>query len=174
MTLIFSLFLSAGAISSLAIHWYRKSAQQQYTLAQNRLGQLHREGNGVKKDFAKRNGTIPGGQMAVIALGSFGGRELTQGSDLDLVLLYDAKPDAASKKGKGLPASQSQDDDTDAPETWLLLTAQLICPREHPVDVSVLRVQRSAQSQIHRDQTNNAASGRLRFPGRVPNGQRRS
>ncbi|MCH8081639.1 MAG: bifunctional [glutamine synthetase] adenylyltransferase/[glutamine synthetase]-adenylyl-L-tyrosine phosphorylase [Proteobacteria bacterium] len=60
----------------------------------------------VKKDFKKRNGTVPGSQMAVIALGSFGGRELTQGSDLDLVLLYQAPQDARSKRGKGLPASQ--------------------------------------------------------------------
>ena len=60
----------------------------------------------VKKDFAFRNGIIKNSEMAVIALGSFGGRELTHGSDLDLVLLYDAPDEARSSKGKNLSASQ--------------------------------------------------------------------
>lgn len=60
----------------------------------------------VIRDFAGRNGRIAKSEMAVIALGSFGGRELTLASDLDLVLLYDAPEDARAKSGKGLPASQ--------------------------------------------------------------------
>ncbi len=81
----------------------KEAGKYRATLAEVVLGALLPE---VKNDFAKRNGTVPGGQLAVIALGSFGGRELTQGSDLDLVLLYDAPPDARAKKGKGLYASQ--------------------------------------------------------------------
>ena len=35
-------------------------------------------------------GNVPGGEIAVIALGKLGGRELMPGSDLDLVFVYDA------------------------------------------------------------------------------------
>lgn len=60
----------------------------------------------VTKEFEKNNGTIKGGELAIIALGSFGGRELTAGSDLDLVLLYDAPENARASGGRELPASQ--------------------------------------------------------------------
>ncbi|MEM6677689.1 MAG: bifunctional [glutamine synthetase] adenylyltransferase/[glutamine synthetase]-adenylyl-L-tyrosine phosphorylase [Pseudomonadota bacterium] len=40
--------------------------------------------------FAARHGPPPGRGMAVIALGKLGTREMTEGSDLDLVTLYDA------------------------------------------------------------------------------------
>ena len=33
---------------------------------------------------------MPGGQFAVIAMGKLGGREMTAGSDLDLVFVFDA------------------------------------------------------------------------------------
>jgi len=81
----------------------KEAGNYRANLAEVVLGALLPE---VKADFASRNGTVAKSQMAVIALGSFGGRELTQGSDLDLVLLYEAPGDARSKKGKGLPASQ--------------------------------------------------------------------
>ena len=35
----------------------------------------------VQRDFARRYGAIPGGQMAVVALGKAGGREMMAGSD---------------------------------------------------------------------------------------------
>lgn len=60
----------------------------------------------VTSEFEKTNGTIKGGELAIIALGSFGGRELTAGSDLDLVLLFDAPEGARAKGGRGLAASQ--------------------------------------------------------------------
>lgn len=60
----------------------------------------------VTKEFEKNNGTIKGGELAIIALGSFGGRELTAGSDLDLVLLFDAPEGAKATNGRGHPASQ--------------------------------------------------------------------
>lgn len=60
----------------------------------------------VTKDFETRNGKIKNGEMAIIALGSFGGRELTLGSDLDLVLLFSAPEEARAKNGQGLAASQ--------------------------------------------------------------------
>jgi len=42
----------------------------------------------VLQEFAESHGRLPGGLMAVIALGKLGGRELTVGSDLDLLFIY--------------------------------------------------------------------------------------
>ncbi|NNM73386.1 bifunctional [glutamine synthetase] adenylyltransferase/[glutamine synthetase]-adenylyl-L-tyrosine phosphorylase [Enterovirga aerilata] len=39
--------------------------------------------------FAEEHGTVPGARMAVLGLGRLGVRDLTAGSDLDLVVLYD-------------------------------------------------------------------------------------
>ncbi|MBM3560984.1 MAG: glutamine-synthetase adenylyltransferase, partial [Alphaproteobacteria bacterium] len=43
----------------------------------------------LEAEFAVRHGRIAGNGLAVLALGKYGGRELTAGSDLDLVFLYD-------------------------------------------------------------------------------------
>lgn len=53
----------------------------------------------IEKDFSRLHGHLlndgePG--FAVLALGKYGGRELTHGSDLDLVFIYDAPLDAES------------------------------------------------------------------------------
>ncbi|MGH7122441.1 MAG: bifunctional [glutamine synthetase] adenylyltransferase/[glutamine synthetase]-adenylyl-L-tyrosine phosphorylase [Acetobacteraceae bacterium] len=61
----------------------------------------------VLADFARRFGRVPGGRMAVIALGKAGGREMMAGSDLDLMLIYDHPPAYAESRGKRhLPASE--------------------------------------------------------------------
>jgi len=58
----------------------------------------------VVRDFATAHGRVPGADLAVVALGKFGGREMTAGSDLDLIFIYgDAKADASDGK-KPLPA----------------------------------------------------------------------
>jgi glutamate-ammonia-ligase adenylyltransferase len=44
----------------------------------------------VEAEFARRSGALEGGGMAVVALGKLGGREMTFGSDLDLMFVYDA------------------------------------------------------------------------------------
>ena len=44
----------------------------------------------VETDYRRRHGRVAGGRFAVLALGKLGGREMTAGSDLDLVLVYDA------------------------------------------------------------------------------------
>ena len=41
-------------------------------------------------EFARQHGYMPGGDMAIVALGKFGGREMTIGSDLDLLFVYHA------------------------------------------------------------------------------------
>ena len=61
----------------------------------------------VQRDFARRYGAIPGGQMAVVALGKAGGREMMAGSDLDLMLVYDHPENATESQGaRALSAPQ--------------------------------------------------------------------
>ena len=48
----------------------------------------------VQKEFAVRHGTIPGSRFAVVAMGKLGAREMTAGSDLDLMFLCDC-PDGS-------------------------------------------------------------------------------
>ncbi|BBK38175.1 glutamate-ammonia-ligase adenylyltransferase [Allostella sp. ATCC 35155] len=60
----------------------------------------------VEAEFAQTHGRIAGGGMVVLALGKLGGREMTVGSDLDLVTLYETSPDAEGSDGaKPLPIS---------------------------------------------------------------------
>jgi glutamate-ammonia-ligase adenylyltransferase len=53
----------------------------------------------VGADFATNHGALPGGAIAVLALGKLGSRELTPTSDLDLVLIYDAAEGAETSDG---------------------------------------------------------------------------
>ena len=60
----------------------------------------------VKAEFAIRHGDVPGGQVAILGMGKLGSRELTAGSDVDLILLYDHDPKADESDGeKGLAPS---------------------------------------------------------------------
>jgi glutamate-ammonia-ligase adenylyltransferase len=43
----------------------------------------------VEAEFARRHGRIAGGGLAIVALGKLGSAELSPGSDLDLVFVYD-------------------------------------------------------------------------------------
>lgn len=53
----------------------------------------------------ERHGTIEKGRFVVVGMGKLGSRELTIGSDLDLVFVYDAPPDACSSGPQSLPAA---------------------------------------------------------------------
>ena len=44
----------------------------------------------VQKELAATAGTVEGGTFAIVAMGKLGGREMTAGSDLDLIFVYDA------------------------------------------------------------------------------------
>jgi glutamate-ammonia-ligase adenylyltransferase len=55
-------------------------------LADVLIGAIHRA---VEASFAAVHGRLPGQESAVVALGKLGGREMTAGSDLDLLLVYD-------------------------------------------------------------------------------------
>jgi [glutamine synthetase] adenylyltransferase / [glutamine synthetase]-adenylyl-L-tyrosine phosphorylase len=59
----------------------------------------------VEEEFARRHSRMPGTSdpaLAVIALGKLGGRELSAGSDLDLVFLHDGPLDRESEGEKPL------------------------------------------------------------------------
>jgi glutamate-ammonia-ligase adenylyltransferase len=56
-------------------------------------------------DLAPTVGRIADGAFCVIAMGKLGGREMTAASDLDLIFIYDAPPDAVSDGAKPLSAS---------------------------------------------------------------------
>jgi glutamate-ammonia-ligase adenylyltransferase len=52
-----------------------------------------------------QHGAIPGGAFVVLGLGKLGAHELTVGSDLDLVFVYDAPEDGKSQGAKPLAAA---------------------------------------------------------------------
>lgn len=61
----------------------------------------------VCNEFARRHGRFEDGGIALIAMGKYGGRELTHTSDLDVVFLYHVQDMAASSDGaKPLMPSQ--------------------------------------------------------------------
>jgi len=51
------------------------------------------------QDFAEKHGVIKASEFAIVAMGKLGGQELTFGSDLDLVFIYDAPNDEAVSNG---------------------------------------------------------------------------
>ena len=53
----------------------------------------------VRTLFEAEHGTVPGGAAAILGLGRLGTRELTAGSDLDLVVLYEFDPERRESTG---------------------------------------------------------------------------
>jgi glutamate-ammonia-ligase adenylyltransferase len=53
----------------------------------------------VIEEFAQRHGRVPAGRVAILGMGKLGSRELTAGSDVDLILLYDHDADADESDG---------------------------------------------------------------------------
>ncbi len=83
----------------------------------------------VMKEFTIRHGQIAGGRIAVLAMGKLGSRELTAGSDIDIILLYDHDADADYSDGeKQLAASQY----------YIRLTQRLIAALSAPMAEGVL------------------------------------
>jgi glutamate-ammonia-ligase adenylyltransferase len=61
----------------------------------------------VKAAFIEHHGRIAGCDMAIIAMGKLGGREMTATSDLDLIFVYTSPSEIAVSEGpRPLPASQ--------------------------------------------------------------------
>ncbi len=58
----------------------------------------------VEDELAESAGRMTGGSFAVVAMGKLGGREMTAGSDLDLIFVYDVPADVEASDGpKPLP-----------------------------------------------------------------------
>jgi glutamate-ammonia-ligase adenylyltransferase len=53
----------------------------------------------VTAEFALRHGTVKRGRIVILGMGKLGSRELTAGSDVDLILLYDHDPKAEWSDG---------------------------------------------------------------------------
>jgi glutamate-ammonia-ligase adenylyltransferase len=53
----------------------------------------------VAGDFARAHGEVPGGEVAILAMGRLGSREMTLASDLDLILIYDAPATSEGSNG---------------------------------------------------------------------------
>ncbi len=53
----------------------------------------------VRAEFALKHGQVEGGEVALLGLGKLGSRELTAGSDIDLILLYEHPEDAGESDG---------------------------------------------------------------------------
>ncbi|MBK8008487.1 MAG: bifunctional [glutamine synthetase] adenylyltransferase/[glutamine synthetase]-adenylyl-L-tyrosine phosphorylase [Rhizobiales bacterium] len=78
----------SGALSA------SKAGEAYATLAEVIIRELHRE---VARRFEVNHGKLAKAETAVVALGKLGSREMTAGSDLDLILLYEfdeAKPES--------------------------------------------------------------------------------
>ncbi len=54
----------------------------------------------VMEEFAIRHGRVKDGVVAILGMGKLGSRELTAGSDVDLILLYDHDKDAEESDGE--------------------------------------------------------------------------
>jgi glutamate-ammonia-ligase adenylyltransferase len=59
----------------------------------------------VAAEFARAHGTVPGGSLAILGLGRYGGGMLTEKSDLDLVYLFTGDHEARSDGDRPLPAT---------------------------------------------------------------------
>lgn len=53
----------------------------------------------VSEGMEEAHGRIPGGRVAVLGMGKLGSYELTAGSDVDIILLYDHDPDSGESDG---------------------------------------------------------------------------
>lgn len=61
----------------------------------------------VQRELALTHGTVAGGDVAVIALGKLGGREMTASSDVDLIVVYNYDADVQASDGeRPLPPQQ--------------------------------------------------------------------
>ncbi|MFC5583949.1 bifunctional [glutamine synthetase] adenylyltransferase/[glutamine synthetase]-adenylyl-L-tyrosine phosphorylase [Nitratireductor kimnyeongensis] len=83
----------------------------------------------VVENFAERHGRIVGGRVAILGMGKLGSRELTAGSDIDLILLYD-HDEAADYSDGQKPLAPS--------EYYTRLTQRLIAAVSAPTAEGVL------------------------------------
>ena len=78
-----------------------KAAAEYSDLAQATVSAIW---NATCREFSRRHGHVPGRGAVVLGMGSLGARKVSAGSDLDLIVIYDADADAESDGVKSLPA----------------------------------------------------------------------
>ena len=61
----------------------------------------------TEEEFARGTGGSPAARTAIVAFGRLGSREMTAGSDLDLIVVYDHDADASASDGER-PLAPSQ------------------------------------------------------------------
>ena len=83
----------------------------------------------VTEEFSARHGRVADARICVLGMGRLGSRELTAGSDLDLIFLYDHAPDADCSDGEK-PLATSQ--------YFIRLTQRLIAAMSAPTAAGVL------------------------------------
>ena len=83
----------------------------------------------VLRELEAAHGVFPGGRVAVMGLGKLGSHELTAGSDIDLILLYDHDDDAMESDGAK---------PIDAVKYFTRLTQRLIAALSAPTAEGVL------------------------------------
>lgn len=83
----------------------------------------------VQAEFETRHGVVRGASICVLAMGRLGSRELTAGSDLDLILLYAHDEDAEYSDG---------DKPLAAPQYFIRFTQRLIAAMSAPTAEGVL------------------------------------
>lgn len=54
----------------------------------------------VARQIERKHGAMPSGEMAVIAMGKLGSREMSAASDLDIITIYDMQEDVDASDGK--------------------------------------------------------------------------
>lgn len=54
----------------------------------------------VEQEFRRQHGLVKGGRVGVLGMGKLGSREMTAGSDVDLILLYECDNDAEMSDGE--------------------------------------------------------------------------
>lgn len=85
--------------------------------------------NAVLAEVAQAHGNFPGGRVAIMGMGKLGSYELTAGSDVDLILLYDYDEHAAESDG---------DKPLDALRYFTRVTQRLIAALSAPTAEGVL------------------------------------
>ncbi|MCV3738588.1 bifunctional [glutamine synthetase] adenylyltransferase/[glutamine synthetase]-adenylyl-L-tyrosine phosphorylase [Rhizobium sp. TRM96647] len=84
----------------------------------------------VKREIEAAHGTFPGGRVAVLGMGKLGSFELTAGSDVDLILLYDYDGAPSVESGGPRPL--------DATRYFARMTQRLIAALSAPTAEGVL------------------------------------
>ncbi|RLQ87540.1 bifunctional [glutamine synthetase] adenylyltransferase/[glutamine synthetase]-adenylyl-L-tyrosine phosphorylase [Notoacmeibacter ruber] len=83
----------------------------------------------VRSVFAAKHGEVPGGRVAILGMGRLGSREMTAGSDLDIIFLYDHAEGASQSDGER---------PLDAPTWFTRLSQRLVAAVSAPTAEGVL------------------------------------